>query len=158
MTVTSKDIKQWDGLVKRVVAKYMPVLNERTDVDFDDVFQMGRLGLVRALRDYDENKGNFISYASKAIARSILRELKSSNKSKDDVNLEIDMEDIKSIEDLDNRIDFEVALNNLKASDYIKGILRMRYDGYSCNEIGRKLGKSYQNINAIINRYKDKLL
>lgn len=157
MTVTDNDIKNWDRLVRKIVDKYMIVYKDRSDIDYDDVYQIARIGLFKALESYDDTKGNFINFASKAISRIIIREMKLSDKSKDDVEF-TDIEDDSYEDNLDTQIDFNRALDRLQASDYIKDILRLRYNGHSCNEIGRMLGKSYQNIHAIIKRYKDKLL
>ena len=158
MTITNRDIKQWEPLVNKIAGKYMGVFRDRTDIDYDDILQFGRIGLMRALENYKESNGSFINYASKAIARTILRGIDRTSSDDDNLELDCDIEDSKTIDKLDNRIDFQIALDNLKASDYIKSILKLRYNGFSCPDIAKMLGKSYQNIHGIITRYKDKLM
>ena len=75
MTVTNKDIKQWQGLLFKLTQKYL--IPQLTQEDREDVIQAANIALYKALSDYNESLGiPFINYAAISIVRAIRRELK----------------------------------------------------------------------------------
>lgn len=158
MTITNRDIKQWEPLVNKIAGKYMGVFRDRTDIDYDDILQFGRIGLMRALENYKESNGSFINYASKAIARTILRGIDQTSSDDDNLELDCDIEDSKTIDELDNKIDFNRVLDKLKINDSTRTILKLRYDGYSCPDIAKMLGRNTKSIYSIIDRHKGKFM
>ena len=64
------------GLVYKMLdLLYDSSLIENTAVnDYDDYYQTGMLGLMRAIESYDESKGVFSTYACICIKNSILTE------------------------------------------------------------------------------------
>lgn len=65
------------GLVVHIAKKMYRLWNvqERADIEFDDLVQVGCLGLMKAIEKYDENKGSFSNYAAIWIKQAIRREL-----------------------------------------------------------------------------------
>lgn len=68
MTVTDEMMAQWDPLVKWVARQFLP----ESDSNFEDIAQEGRMGLVQALRGFDEERGtDFTTYAVATIRGKI---------------------------------------------------------------------------------------
>lgn len=66
------------GLVRKIASKY-----KGQSIEFDDLCQIGNIGLVRALQLYDYEKysmGAFSTYVGRAIENKIQRELNINNK------------------------------------------------------------------------------
>lgn len=63
------------GLVWMVVKRYLRVLVGTDCLQAEDLVQVGNMGLLRAMRDYDPEKGAFSTYATWWIRCFIRREL-----------------------------------------------------------------------------------
>lgn len=71
------DILEYEGLVRKITAKY----NFRSD--YDDLYQAGMIGLIKALQKYDSSKeSSFIDYAYFWIKGEVLKTLNSENQVK----------------------------------------------------------------------------
>lgn len=64
-------IKQHSGLVWYWVNHYAPVCEDRGDIDRDDLYQAGCLGLLEAVQTFDSTKGSWSTWASFYIRRGI---------------------------------------------------------------------------------------
>lgn len=54
-------VSQNQGLVRRLAMRYM---HPQSEADADDAMQAGSMGLLRALEDFDPEKGSFSTYAA----------------------------------------------------------------------------------------------
>ncbi|MFL0196439.1 sigma-70 family RNA polymerase sigma factor [Clostridium sp. WILCCON 0269] len=138
---------------------------------YDDMFQTGCLGLVKATRDFDESRGmKFSTYAYIKIKGELLNSIRSDKwclgKNEEDrlktkapysldafvnaadgngttfMELMIDKEEI--LEDLDLR----TALNNLPKN--LKTVIRLKYFyGFSQQEIGRILNTNQSYVSRL---------
>ena len=45
-------------------------------IEYDDLFQVGCIGLIKAIHSYDEEKGAFTTYASMIVTNEILMEIR----------------------------------------------------------------------------------
>lgn len=78
----NKIIIEHEYVIKIIIAKYR-ILQK----DVDDAMQEGRLGLLKAINAFKENKGaNFNSFASLCIERQILSFLRNQNRKKNKIN------------------------------------------------------------------------
>lgn len=66
-----KIVQENINLVKKVASKIYYRLGD-TGIEFDDLFQVGVIGLIKALDNYDEDKGKFSTYAYIRIRGEIL--------------------------------------------------------------------------------------
>ena len=108
--------------------------------DFDDLVQAGIIGLVKAIRHFDESRGNqFSTFATTLIRREILREL-GRNRQIADCNLCIDVPDDES-ENL-----WELLPEYLNETE--KEVIKLRVKGYKLREIGLEMGCSKQWANV----------
>jgi RNA polymerase sigma factor (sigma-70 family) len=122
--------------------------------DFDDLMQVGFIGLVKAIRHFDEGfiglvkairhfdeeRGNqFSTFATTLIRREILREL-GRNTQVADCNLAIDIPD-RMPENL-----WELMPEYLSSTE--KEVLKYRLREHTMEEIGDKLGCSKQWANV----------
>lgn len=55
------DVTEHMGLVKKIISKHY--IKALASYEFDDLFQTGCIGLLKAARDYEEGKGAFSTYA-----------------------------------------------------------------------------------------------
>ena len=70
-------VKQNIGLVRSIVHKFNP----KDQCQFDDLVQVGLIGLLKAIRKHDENAGQKLStFAVKSIRWSIINELNRSGR------------------------------------------------------------------------------
>ncbi|MGC9188467.1 MAG: sigma-70 family RNA polymerase sigma factor, partial [Sulfurihydrogenibium sp.] len=74
----NKIIQENLNLVKKVASKIYYRLPD-IGIDFDDLFQVGVIGLIKALENYNEDKGKFSTYAYIRIRGEILDFLKQQN-------------------------------------------------------------------------------
>jgi RNA polymerase sigma factor (sigma-70 family) len=108
--------------------------------DFDDLMQAGFIGLVKAIRHFDEDRGNqFSTFATTLIRREIIREL-GRNRQVADCNLCIDVPDDES-ENL-----WEMLPEYLNETE--KEAIKLRVKNYTMEEMGATMGCSKQWANV----------
>ena len=165
MTVTNKDIKQWQGLLFKLTKRYLST--QLTQEDREDVIQAANIALYKALSDYNESLGiPFINYASISIVRAIRRELKKLKYNNaipfdegidyisDDTTNNID----KQIYNTDMVIRVFKAIRRLNIDIINKKILALKVMGYSNPEIASKLNLKKNQVGDAIYRHKQKLI
>lgn len=165
MTITNKDIKQWECLVNKIIKRHLN--SKLTQEDIEDLKQCGNIALYKALKTYNSDSNvPFISYASTCIIRAILREIKRLTKRSD----ECTMEDLEFIgQDTTNNIDRELintasiikvfkAIRKLNIDIINKKILTLKVMGYSNQEIADKLKIKKSQVTGSIFRHKQKLI
>lgn len=166
MTVTNKDIKQWQGLLFKVTKRYLT--SQLTQEDREDVIQAANIALYKALSDYNESLGiPFINYATISIVRAIRREL---NKLKHNNNIipfdeGIDCMSGDTTNKIDNRIyntamliEVFKTIRRLNIDIINKKVLTLKVIGYSNPEIASKLNITTNQVGDIIYRHKQKLI
>lgn len=148
--------------------------------DTDDLIQEGMIGLFKAIRDYESDKGAvFSTFATLCIRRQIQNAIKNSNRKKHSpLNTYISIyeaqeqgdkyifEDMQSSEEVVNPEDMIIAkeqknviagLIKTKLSPFEKKVLILYFDGLSYNEIGERLGKSSKSVNNALQRIRNKI-
>lgn len=166
MTVTNKDIKQWQGLLFKLTKRYLSP--QLTQEDREDVIQAANIALYKSLSDYDESLGiPFINYVTISIVRAIRREL---NKLKYNSNIIPFDEGIDCMSgDTTNKIDKQIyntdmvirvfkAIRRLNIDIINKKILALKVMGYSNPEIASKLNLKKGQVGDSIYRHKQKLI
>lgn len=168
-------MNKYKGGVKKLARAYFLVGG-----DSDDLIQEGMIGLFKAIRDYDgqKGKGNFTAFANMCINRNMQTAIKSSLRNKHralneslSLNNETDSEEeyINYIidEHADNPLDVllkDEQLRDFKAqiqnsfSKLEKKVLSEYLEGHSYNEIAFKLNKSVKAVDNTLQRIKKKLI
>ena len=157
-------IEKYSHLVEMLAKKYIKN-NSNLGLEYDDLYQEGMIGVLKALDDYDENNTLFYTYASLCAKREmdkvllyykrkkhmILNESVSLNQKIDnesnllleeliasDYNLEKEYESYDLYQKLMN---YKYDLDLLDSS-----ILELKINGFSSREISRLLDISYKSV------------
>lgn len=138
------------GLVFRHVRKFCTKQNNLSDVD--DYFQAGSIGLLKAIRKHDPNRGQLSTIAWICILQEIIKEHR---KCKLKTCISIDDLD-KLIEDKPNNKILEDFLPKISEEEY--NILLYRTMNMSFREISECMGKSINTIKSIYNKTKNKII
>lgn len=155
-------------LVAHIVKKY-----QNMDQDMEDFISIGCIGLIKAIRTFDEKKGRLATYACRCIENELLMFLRGKKKSSREVSLfepigqdkegneihlvdviEQDQPDIIENMELSGDIRRLFALMDANLTDRERQILIMRYGLYgrrevTQNEIGSALGISRSYVSRI---------
>ncbi len=140
----------------------------------DDLIQEGMIGLFKAVRDYETDKGTaFRSFASLCIERQMLSAVQNSNRKKhsplnSSVSLDADPENeigtIVRSEDnpeeiLIDRENAEVLEGKMREflSPLENDVLDLYLEGYSYADIGEKLNKSPKSVDNALRRIRGKI-
>lgn len=154
-------------LVVHIVKKY-----QNADEDIEDFISIGCIGLIKAIRTFDEKKGRLATYACRCIENELLMFLRAKKKSSREVSLfepigqdkegneihlvdviEQNQPDIVESMELSGNIKRLLALMDTNLTDRERQIIIMRYGLYgnrevTQNEIGEALGisRSYPSV------------
>lgn len=155
-------------LVVHIVKKY-----QNADEDIEDLISIGCIGLIKAIKTFDENKGRLATYACRCIENELLMFLRGKKKSSREVSLfepigqdkegneihlvdviEQNQPDIVESMELTGNIKRLFALMETSLTEREKQILVMRYGLYggreiTQNEIGEALGISRSYVSRI---------
>lgn len=156
-------IKNNKSLVYYTVNKYFSSWK-----DDEDILQAGMIGLWKACLNFDKDKGyKFSTLAVKCIYRNILIELRDRKRS---IPLNCISLDTSSEEEEDYRtpinslVDHEDLFSLLELKELItslseeeKYLIRLRYEGFTYEEIGKELGVSKSMIGVWMKRLRKKL-
>ncbi len=174
-----------------LLEKYKPLVRRiaRTDSlrisggDYDDLLQEGMIGLMKAVKSFDPDRGaSFFTFAALCIRRQMISAVEASNRDKNaalnsyvslyDVSLEMDDEDgrrlIDSLKELSTRsveeiiVDIDAAkeLNrkiHKTLSPFEEQVYEMYISGMSYTEISEVLEKDQKSIDNAIQRIKSKI-
>lgn len=125
---------------------------------YDDLLQEGRLGVMRALKDFEPERGrNFFMFATwhiqTRVRRLLMRELRRCESHTGGMLLtECAVEPYDDLDDHENRRVIMRALNFLPDSARRVLIMRFGFDGeepHTCQQIGQELGISRQRVQQI---------
>lgn len=155
-------------LVVHIVKKY-----QNADEDIEDLISIGCIGLIKAIKTFDENKGRLATYACRCIENELLMFLRGKKKSSREVSLfepigqdkegneihlvdviEQNQPDIVESMELTGNIKRLFALMETSLTERERQILVMRYGLYggreiTQNEIGEALGISRSYVSRI---------
>lgn len=163
MSITNRDIKQWQGLVFNIVNRYRKNTPAyKSQIDWDEVTQVGLIALYKCLENYNPDKGNFKNYAITAIKNAILRQYFRFDKL---CETHTDIEDYNGSYNFDDsEIDISITkekikkiISTLSIEDKSKRVLLLRLEGKSLVEIAKELGVTYQAVSCVIHNHKNKI-
>lgn len=160
-------VKNNMGLVTHIVIKFNGV------AEFDDLFQVGCIGLIKAVRSFDISKGfAFATFATPVIRNEILMYLRrernriktsSLNKIINDENMYEVGDLIESNFSLDDEIvcrdllkHLNIGLGKLNARD--RKIVIWYISGHKQDDIAKKIGVSQAQISRIIRGFREKVV
>lgn len=158
-------IKQYAHLVENIALKYIS-----SPLENDDLVQEGMIGLLAAIKSYDEKKGTlFKTYACVCIENSIQTALRKFYRQKDIPQqnvVEYQDEEISyqyaslSAEDnfmAEESVSLLTKLLRENLSDFENEVLRLHIVGCSYNEIASRLSKTPKAIDNALQRIRKKL-
>lgn len=146
------------GLVGKVIQDKVHGVNQLGIYTYDDIFQIGCIGLCKAA--YTDKGGRFSTYAYRLIWNEICSALIYASR-RSAAEITTDPEILAFPSDPEDAIDvgsgLQAILDRAEAAASgvtAKGIraLRMMSDGYTCREIGEQMGASSNNVTAWISK------
>ena len=168
-------IERYKSLIEIRVSNYFINGAEK-----DDLMQEGRIGLFKAIMNYDSSKdASFNTFANLCIERQLINAVKNSNRQKhmplnnyvslngsdDDSSSEnIDTVLNNSVEDPLDTITKEEYMNEINdtldknLSDFEKNVLDLLLKGYKYDEIAQKLDSNSKAIDNAIQRIRKKTI
>lgn len=165
-------IRENKGLIYEVINRYY--YNKKYDFVRDDLFQVGQLSLYKAIQTFDENKNiKFSTFAMTVIKNDLLKfatrdyEKYSGviNDTETSLNSTVSNDDDMSMED---RLGIEEDFSELEGSELLSYIrerksekvvkmVMMLSEGYTYQEVGKKLGCSKQYVNSTMKKLAEEL-
>ncbi|MGG4499124.1 sigma-70 family RNA polymerase sigma factor [Brevibacillus reuszeri] len=138
-------VKQNLRIVQYIVKKYFPP----PGYDYDDLFQIGCVGLVIAARKFDPSKGKFLNTASIHIRhefQAFFRKIYTKKRTAEVLSLDYTNEDndntymdmFSSSECVDEEVEAKLILEDMTIHE--PKIMTLTIQGYSYREIGKMLG------------------
>lgn len=117
-------------IISEIFKKFM-----NTSYDKQDLFSVGKIGLIKAVSSYDINKGyKFSSYATKCIDNEILEYIRKENKQINhdtldrNINFEIERRDIKLIDVISNDVNIEKDYEKKEKYEIIRQVIEKLSD------------------------------
>ncbi len=158
-------IKEYRTVVESIAGKYI-----NSPLEYDDIVQEGMIGLLAAIKTYDENKGaSFKTYAATCINNSVQTALKKFTRQKDIPQsqvVEYAEEEIPEQHGSISAEDYYIAGESVSMlakilkenlSDYENEVLRLHIVGCNYNEIANRLSKTPKSVDNALQRIKKKL-
>ena len=150
------------GLVGKVIGDCVHTLDKGCIYDYDDLFQIGCIGLCKAAQtDQSGHKGAFSTYAYCLIRNEIYTQLEyATRRGREQATdpkelpcaaLDEDLETRESCRELMGLLDQAEATATGTTAKGIRAI-RMRIDGYSSKEIGELLGAPANHVTAWVSK------
>lgn len=170
-----KDINQLiqenEGLIHYTLKRYFYTTTSEFDI-YEDMVQIGRIALYKAIQTYEVGRTEFSTYAVKVIKSKLINFVQNDlykNFSKGGLNKVHDTEGIdddKMRERTVGRFDDHSNVETSELLDYIKDfkderaykIVCLLSEGYTYEEIGSILNLSKQRINQIITKLRKHLI
>ena len=165
-------IRENKGLIYEVINRYY--YNKKYDFVRDDLFQVGQLSLYKAIQTFDESKNiKFSTFAMTVIKNDLLKfatrdyekysgvindtetSLNSTIGNDDDMN----MEDRLGIEEDFSELEGSELLSYIRErkSEKVVKMVMMLSEGYTYEEVGKKLGCSKQYVNSTMKKLAEEL-
>lgn len=158
--ITNKDIKQYKYLVYKIVNKYRTrTFKYKTNIDWDEMEQVGFIALYKALKNYNPDKGSsFMNYAIISIARAIIRQEKFYRVLENESDIEDFMYGLSddSLDNIEDNLDYKIilertikAINKAPILQRSKDITIARLKGLTNAEIAKRYNVSPQAISQV---------
>ena len=168
----NETIKENMGLVYKVINEQY--YDKRYEFTKEDMVQVGLLALYRAIQTFDENKNiKFSTFAMTVIKNDLLKFATRDyekycgviNDTETSLNSTVSNDDDMSMED---RLGVEEDFSELEGSELLSYIrerksekvvkmVMMLSEGYTYEEVGKKLGCSKQYVNSTMKKLADEL-
>lgn len=168
-------LKKYSGVVKKEIRTVYLI-----GAEMDDLAQEGMIGLFKAIRDYDQEKGaSFHTFATLCVRRQINTAISASNRKKHTplnnsipIYYENDDEEYNMLSDFEARnAEFnpenlilikeqhDMMLEEIKnaLSKMEKMVFDMYLEGLSYADIAKSLGKTEKSVNNSLQRIRSKL-
>ncbi|MBQ9233273.1 MAG: RNA polymerase sporulation sigma factor SigH [Lachnospiraceae bacterium] len=168
-------MKKYGGIVKREVRTVYLI-----GAETEDLMQEGMIGLFKAIRDYEIDKGaSFSTFATLCVRRQINTAINNSNRKKHiplNTYISIYTENEEYGYEIEDNLETEnqasnpenmmiakeqsKALNELienRLSTYEKKVLKFYLEGLSYQEIAQRLDKSEKSVDNALQRIRKKL-
>lgn len=160
-----------EAALASIIAREMPLIRRfarravRPGLEFEDAVQEGIIGLFRAIETYAPGRGaGFDTYASVCIQRAILSAQRSASRKKHaPLNQSVPIPEEQSIpgpEDTaiaNEQMSQTLQKARTQLSSLEKEVLALYLDGFSYDEIAKKLGKSQKTVDNALLRVRRKL-
>lgn len=173
-----------NAAMEYLIKKYMGIVKKESrtlyiiGAESEDIIQEGMIGLFKAIRDFDPDKGtSFSTFANLCVKRQLITAVKQSNRKKHSpLNSYVSFystnnDDSTLVEELtaDKNTEPErLMMGKIKSekfdeyidkhlSKYEKSVLSGYLSGSSYEELGKDLGKSAKSIDNAIQRIRAKL-
>ena len=151
---TAEAIEAMHRTICKVVHKYL----KNHYGDFDDLYQRGAEGVLRAYSNFDDSKGASFSTHAYPWIWALVKDTAKENWSRYNATAAIDVEiaiDANEAfeQDIDSQIDMERKLNSMDSMT--RNIVMARHEGYTFREIAEgltKLGQPY-TLHQVRNQY-----
>ncbi len=174
---------------KELVVQHLPLVRKITAcklrslpkaIEFDDLYQIGSLGLIRAVKNYTPNHAagasfaTFASYRIEGTIKDYLRNLLGRSGQKIEIANASSLDAVQGdfttnlLNSLESKIDIEndscdhayltELLNTARLSEREQFICKSLAEGFSKSKIANELGVSAGRVSQIINDIQDKLL
>lgn len=134
MKTENEQIIENQGLVISI-AKGFPMR------EIDDYIQVGRIGLLKAIRTYNGLKGKFSTYAYVCIKNEMLREYNKNKKHSKIINM-------NQFDNIQSPVPVTINTDDLNAEEKI--IVEMRLNHSSYRDIAKELGCSRNKIRKML--------
>ncbi|MBR1385281.1 MAG: sigma-70 family RNA polymerase sigma factor [Bacilli bacterium] len=168
--------KKYSNLVEIIASKYYKK-NKYLGIDFEDLYQEGMYGFVRALNDYDPSSKLFYSYVVLCASREIERIIKACGRKKHtalnsaislskEVNIEKDItvedmipskysleKDIETNNEYKRLYDFKYELEDIDSAIY-----ELRVNDFTLKEISQLMDIPYKKVENRLHNIRKKLL
>lgn len=147
------------GLVGKVIQDKVHDVNRLCIYTYDDIFQIGCIGLCKAA--YTDKGGCFSTYAYRLIWNEICTALiYSSKRSTKEISINPEIMTTPLLQEQESFGMAPVLWNILDRAEATasgvtaKGIraLRLMHEGYTCREIGAQMGVSPNNVSAWVSK------
>ncbi len=137
--------------------------------DREDLLQEGMFGLFKAVRDYQEGKNSFCTFAYTCILRQILSAVKKYSGSKNKAlqfYIPLENDSVAGITGSEDPLERTIALEQreflrrkilLNLSDFEQRVVHLFVTGYSYEEIAKNLNKSIKSVDGALQRARKKL-
>ncbi len=158
-------INQYRSTVEAIAGKYTS-----SPLEYDDIIQEGMIGLLAAIKSFDEKKGaSFKTYAATCINNSIQTALRKFKRQKDipqSAVVEYAEEEIPEANGSISAEDYYIAGESVSMlakilkenlSEYENEVLRLHIVGCNYNEIANRLSKTPKSVDNALQRIKKKL-
>ena len=155
-------IRRCSGVVTNVSRKYFLI-----GAEAEDLYQEGFIGLLKAIKTYDGQKGKFIPYAYLCVNSSVLTAIRKYSGNKNRVlNDTVPLSEAENGLSKDNPEDICIALENFRelSSDIEKllspiemQVLTLYLEGLPYSEIQERLGKPFKTVDNALQRIRRKL-